>query len=255
MKITTLRERIEKANEKIAKKTNTIAKKGAQIEKKNAELAKLGYPGFTREEYYQRFDELDAKGAEVRSKVYWTVCDIENLVDDINRGAREIEETKKTLAKYEAELAGEIEKESIFLKEIPESMRDLQTELVNEWDGWDIERREFLKKQYKELGSREFCRKYGRSEIDAMHATDEDIHKENERAAKGFILNLYYRVKDITGEVTEWAGITLERGAHGFPTLTGYVIGKEGRAEVFTILAGGYNVQRLHIRVLVKERA
>ena len=68
------------------------------------------------------------------------------------------------------------------------------------------------------------------------------------------IINLYYRVRNITGEIVDWSGISAEVGTQGFPVLTGYVIGKEGRAFVETILAGGYNIQRLHIRVLVHER-
>ena len=55
-----------------------------------------------------------------------------------------------------------------------------------------------------------------------------------------------------TGEITSWAGIHLEAGSY-CAVLNGYVEGKEGRARVESILAGGYNIQRLHIRVLVKE--
>ena len=68
------------------------------------------------------------------------------------------------------------------------------------------------------------------------------------------ILDLIRRVKDITGEITDWSGIQATIGAQGFTVLNGYVIGKEGRARVESILAGGYNIQRLHVRVLVHER-
>lgn len=53
MKLTTLRERIAKAEETIEKKSNTIVKKTAQIEKKTAKLAKLGYPEITTDKYFE----------------------------------------------------------------------------------------------------------------------------------------------------------------------------------------------------------
>lgn len=73
-----------------------------------------------------------------------------------------------------------------------------------------------------------------------------EIAKENERDARVLIIDLYNRIKTVTGEVTEWADIRVSGNA-----LNGFVVGKEGRAKVETTLAGGYNIQRLHIRVLV----
>lgn len=240
MRLDTLNERIANAKAKIEKKTATIEKKKALIEKKKVQIAKLG------------FDPENIEDPRATSDLWWLVCDIGHLEEDIDRGAGEIEETKKSLEKYEAQLAGEIEKESVLIKDIPESMKRLQTELVERWDAWDIERRERIKKDRSEMDYKAFCKKYNRSErLDFIYKTDEQIHNSNMQDAKCLILNLYYRVKDITGEVTDWHGITLDIGTHGFPILSGLVIGKEGRAIVESIYAGGYNIQRLHIRVLV----
>lgn len=81
---------------------------------------------------------------------------------------------------------------------------------------------------------------------------DEDIHKANMKSAEVMIVDLFNRVREITGKVTDWTGIRAEQG-NVFPVLTGVVIGVQGRAKVETILAGGYNIQRLHIRTLVHE--
>lgn len=247
MKITTLKERIEKATQKIEKKENTITKKTAQIEKKYKALEKLGVKDPAEH------DREEFRDAENWHDIFWTYADIKHLKEDITRGGKEIEATKATLAKYEAQLAGEIEKESIFLKEIPEIFKSLQDELVETWDIWDNARKERLRKIYNELGYREFMKEYTYSDYEFMSISSEKIHSDNERDAKALILDLYYRVKDITGEVTDWDEIRATQGTNGFTVLNGYVTGKEGRAKVESILAGGYNIQRLHVRVLVHE--
>lgn len=231
MKIETLQERIQNAKTKIEKKRGTITKKSALIDKKTAQVSKVG-----------------------ADEAYWLSCEISNLTDDIERLLKEIDATEDTLAKYEAQLKGEIEKESILLKEIPESMKSLQTELVERWDKWDIERREEIKCARREMGYKEFFKRYTYSDSELMYKTNDEIHDSNMQDAKEFIINLYYRVKDITGEVTDWRGIELTAGTGGYPVLNGLVIGKEGRAYVESIYAGGYNIQRLHIRVLVHAR-
>lgn len=247
MKITTLKERIQKANEKIEKKQNTIIKKTAQIEKKYKALEKLGVQDPAEH------DREEFRDAENWHDIFWTYADIDNLKADIIRGGKEIEATKKTLEKYEAQLAGEIEKESIFLKEVPDIFISLIDELVDTWDFWDTERRDNLRKAYEELGYKEFMRTHTYADYEFRHMDEQKIHDDNLRDAKALVLDLYYRVKDITGEVTDWSGIHATQGTNGFTVLNGAVIGKEGRAKVESILAGGYNIQRLHIRVLVHE--
>ncbi len=81
--------------------------------------------------------------------------------------------------------------------------------------------------------------------------SDEQIHNDNVQAAKSLIIDLIYRVRSITGEITDWSDVRASAGTRGFTVLNGLVIGKEGRAKVESITAGGYNIQRLHIRVLV----
>ena len=260
MKIETLKERIEKAELKVSKKQNTITKKQTSIEKKSTTL--LNKFGITYNETNRlHCDDLEAMGLnrEEAWEAYWLQCDIDTLIDDINRLTKEIPEIQKTIEKYKGQLAGEIEKESIFIKEVPELMKELEVQLVAEWDRWDIERRERLLKVYREVGYKVFMKgtpeKYfydahTYADYQFMSLTDEEIHNDNVKLARAEVLDLYRRVKDITGEVTDWSGIGLEQG-NIFPILTGLVIGKEGKAFVETILAGGYNIQRLHIRTLV----
>ena len=232
MRLDTINERIANAKAKIEKKHNTIAKKEAQILKKEAQILKT-------------IDERDR---------FWLECDIKYLRQDIERAQDEIAETEKSIAKYEAQLAGEMERESILANEIPDSMKRMQAELVKEWDAYDIERRERIKKDRSEMEYKAYCKKYTVTDrMDFIYKTDEQIHRDNERDAKVLVLNLYNRVKAITGEVTDWSGIHTEYGTYFSAVLNGIVIGKEGTARVESILAGGYNIQRLHVRVLVHE--
>lgn len=251
MNITTLQERITKANAKIEKKTNTISKYHKTIAKKQAELKKItGKENFTEDDYW----ELRRQGNESEwvHEAYWVLCDIRSAEEGIKNNTKQIEETRKTVAKYEAQLAGEIEREAMYIHEVPESMKQMQADLEKVWNEFDEARKADMYEAYKQLGYRQFFNEYTYADYELIHKSIEDIHKENARAAKMMVLNLLNRVKDITGEVTDWYGIHCTYGAHGMPTLNGIVYGKEGNAEVESITAGGYNIQRFHIRVLVK---
>lgn len=231
MKIETIKDRIQNAESKIEKKQATIQKKSEWIAKKEMKIAKLS--------------------KEEKQFAQW---DIENWKNDIQRLNKEIAEIQSSLESYKQQLSGEIAKEEILLKDIPESMKRMQDELVEKWDAWDIDRRNRLKTEYKLLGWSEFHRKYKtRADYLFKDKTDEQIHNDNLQDAKCLILDLYYRVKRITGEIVDWSNIRAEQGTWGFTVLNGFVIGREGRCEVESILAGGYNIQRLHIRVLVHE--
>ena len=229
MKIETLNERLQKAIEKAAKKAQTIERKTAQIAKKEASLPKL--------------TEQDRR---------WTEFDIQHLREDIERLGREIAETEKTIENYKAQLAGEIERQRLLTTEIPENMKRMQEDLVKGWDAYDKQRRDNLKALYREQGYREFMEHHTRADYEFKDLTDQQIHDTNLRDAESIILNLINRVKAITGEITNWSGIHATAGTWGFTVLNGVVEGKEGRCEVESIGAGGYNIQRFHIRVLVK---
>ena len=225
MTIVTLNDRISKAEEKITKKTATIAKKTALIEKKNAQIEKTT-------------DEHDR---------YWLECDVRHLTEDIRRLESEIKETGVTLEKYRKQLAGEIERENTLVREVPETLKRMQAELVEKWDRWDKEDAERVLKAYREMGWEQFFKKFSYRELEEARRSEEEIHASNMRDAESAIINLIYRVRDAVGTITDWSGVHVSGGV-----LNGYVVGTEGRCVVETITAGGYNIQRFHLRVLVK---
>ena len=144
-----------------------------------------------------------------------------------------------------------MERVSVLITDMPDILRELQEELVMRWDKWDMERRDKIIADYRELDYKEFSRKYTHADVVFKSKTDEPIHDDNVQAAENLIIDLIYRVRSITGEITNWSNIRVTAGTGGLTVLNGTVIGKEGIACVESITAGGYNIQRLHIRVLV----
>ena len=229
MKIETLKERIEKKEAQIEKKANTINKKYDLIAKKQAKA--------------ETADEQDRR---------WLEGEIETLTDDIKRLGNEIKEAQATLEKYKKQLEGEIEKEQQFIKEVPQQAKDMEQMLIARWDEADKIRQTNLMEEEKEIGYRAFVQKHSYAEYEFLMKTDDEIHKSNVKSARAFVLDLLNRTKEITGEIVSWSDVHLTVGTNGYPVLNGYVEGKEGRAVVESIYAGGYNIQRLHVRVLVK---
>lgn len=230
MTIVTLTERIEKAEARIAKKRATIEKKTAIVEKKTA-----------------------AMEAEQDERERWSIsCDIKWLKQDLTRLESEIKETEKTVENYKRQLSGEIARQDALIKEVPDVLKDFQNSLIEGWDAYDKRHKAFLWAKYNSLGYSEFIHIYHRAGYEELYRTEEQYHKENVRDAETIILNLLNRVKDITGEVTSWYGLHIAPNNNGYMIVNGIVSGKMGRCEVESIGAGGYNIQRFHIRVLVK---
>ena len=159
-----------------------------------------------------------------------------------------LEEKKVILKNWEARYNKQLETELKIATEVPEAFKEARAKLVESWVAYDIEARNRMYEKRRELEYKEFRKLYKYSEDESLKHTDEEFRKIEEREADLWLLNLYNRVKDITGEVTDCSGVTW-----GGKCLDGYGEGKKGRAIVETIGAGGYNIQRWHLRVLVKE--
>jgi hypothetical protein len=169
----------------------------------------------------------------------------------IRRAQDELKAAKKTLEKRYAALE-KAKKEESEMAEFSESVlqmiehvvditfedltkaRDKNKELYYASRGDDDK----AYKMYKRLS--EFDRKL-------MWMSDDEILNYSKIAGKEFALDLINRTKAIVGNVTNW-----EHLHYGVAGLDGIVYGDKGKASVNTIVAGGYNIQRRHYRVLVK---
>lgn len=250
MTSTQITERINKANEKITKKQGTIAKKQALIQKKENALVKKFNFDLDVIRNKQNSEVYEEYGRETGYEIVSELSSIEWLKDDIARLEKEIPEIRKTVEKYEKQLAGELDREALFTRAMPKEFTALKEHFVENWDEYDKKMRAHYRAKYEELGYREWWQRFNGSNYQLMNSSDEQIHKNNLRDAENLIIDLYNRVKDVTGEVTGW-DVRLDIGNGGFTVLTGIVTGKEGKASVESIEAGGYNIQRLHIRTLV----
>lgn len=93
--------------------------------------------------------------------------------------------------------------------------------------------------------------KYGDSFFQAWKNASFDpdwLDKKIEEEKKAKIIDLMTKVSKITGVITNATNLHLENG-----DINGIIIGEDGKARIQTIGAGGWNIQRAHLRVLVHE--
>lgn len=121
-------------------------------------------------------------------------------------------------------------------------------------------------RQYKDLNERVKRAKalpssltwmvYSRNADD--HVNQEELNRILDKEVESKYWSMVNKVTDITGEIVDARGLRIA----GDGNLNGIIIGKDGKAKLETILAGGYNQgiivnvkhgQILHFRVLVRE--
>lgn len=240
MKVEELRERLQKAEENVEKRKATIERQKKQLEKKIAEAVKLGCNPDT---------ETSSTYADgVHHDQYWAMCDVSNKKTEIKDSYKKLAELEKIVNNWKEKLDKAEFNDDFWKREIPEALKSYRTYLVEEWNKYDKEKRERLQAKYSELGYTDFIKKYKYTGYEFMSYSDEQINKDNETVATNLILDLYSRVFKYTGKITSWDYLTISQGH-----INGWVKGEKSNARVESILAGGYNIQKLHVRVLVHE--
>ena len=263
MEIKELEIRINKCKETIIKKENLIGKREKTIEKKIKSLQELGYKGSTYEELYEEKEEYKENNFNepIFQEGYSIVYDIGSYLESIKSAKKSIEDEKIKLNKYSNMLESEKEKNNL-IDNLPENVKEFVNELVYNWNRYDKNKREKINKNIKEWEgdksisykefNREMIRKYGGNYYEFSRMGDEQIEKNNEKEGKALILDFINRVNYKVGKIKSFDRLSLARNNQGFAILNGVVEGEGGAAKVESILAGGYNIQKLHIRVLVK---
>lgn len=111
------------------------------------------------------------------------------------------------------------------------------------------EEREQANAEYSE--KREFLRRTTPPIVlSCIYKSAQDIKKMLDTEEQDKVLDLVKRVTKVIGSITDASMLHIgEQNGE----LNGIVIGTDGRCEVKTIGAGGYNIQCYHYRVLVKK--
>lgn len=166
--------------------------------------------------------------------------------DDLRRRKEELEEKKQNLKNWQGKLE-QLNAENKKLNELPEQLKAMQKQIAEEIEEDTRQFIEKMKKDSKEMEYKEFRKRYKYSvELKYYYMKDDEIKKEAAHEAKEYVLDLIHRAEKKVGQITKW-NVHIDIRA-----LNGWVEGTKGKAVIETIFAGGYNIQCLHTRVLVK---
>jgi len=240
-----LQERLNKANETVTKKENLLVKYQTKYEKIRQDIITKGYD--------PDVDRYQMDGTPKHEECYWLMCDLDDVQERIEATAKAIVKAKETADKWAVKLKAEKAKEKE-REQFPQALKEYEQYLVKMWDEWDMERLNRLKEEYEKLRYREFMNKYSLADYNlVVYSTKESIHKDNVKNANASVFNLWQRVKDTVGDVVDYNLHTANGNSMEGMAINGIVKGTKGTAEVTTIGAGGYNIQRYHFRVLVNR--
>lgn len=192
--------------------------------------------------------------------------------NDLKWTTRDLEEAKKSLAKYEADLATETEKDnSRNVKAIIDFLNDWANRVFGWYDtqyaNYKVALADHMMniKKYCDMGcvKREYYKEYKeaykafndtwnflyRYLDNKNHFDTQKLKKELEQDKKAKYDDIVNRTNKICGTIKDATGLKV--GAKG--ELNGIVKGERGNARIETIGAGGYNIQCYHFRTLIHE--
>lgn len=243
-RIRTLENHINKVDGKIAKLERVIANRKKKIAYKEANVG-----SFTGED------------------LYWERCAIRGLIEDNRSAEKKIVEQKAIRKKHVARLVA-LKKDALRLAALMDKFEEFIQPIVASWNEFDIKARTEAEVKNEEMyaeiraipmggghttSRKEIRQKYEYYDFGLIGLTDEQIFKRNKDAGIKLLLDLETRIAKKVGEIEDWAGLHINRGNDGLATLNGTVKGTKGQVKVRSIYAGGYNIQRLHIRTLVNS--
>ena len=283
---------IDRKNMLIEKRFKTIGKIYAKIGKTcgmsedytaTVEFADRFYQA-VKTAYFAHRAEIEAKYGS--SDSYYSHLtegiweDVEDsYIESVRNAYEEIENRKAQIAKYEEQMDSAMDRDAVF-ESMPACMKEFMEGIIECWDLWDKMKRESAKNDHvkvselwderariwrdKGKNSPEYLQinediryiegKYTSFEWNELpYLDDDEIHERNVKAGKNLVMNLYTRVVEITGGFEDASDLKVTAGNNGCAVINGWVKGEKGIASVKSVGAGGWNIQRFHIRTLVHK--
>ena len=228
MNIEVLKDRIKKGEDKLIKKYATLERKKELLRNE-------------KEDY----------------KIKWIEIDIRKL-------EKEIEDTKRLIEGRKSKLKEEEEKEGKILdiKVFDEFLENWkckakefylrEIEKLEEYDKETEKKRKTINdyKEEREYSHDRYIKKQNLfSNLILSHPREKEIDRMLDGEVKNKKLDLITRSEKVVGKILDGNKLTI--GDNG--SINGVIIGDKGRAEIKTIYAGGYNIQCLHYRVIIKK--
>lgn len=282
MNIETLTLKVEKAQETVTKKEKTIERHEKQLQKKLDFLSSKGINVDVDDVDASRF--IDGE----RHEWTWDVAEVNMKLNDIKGAKKKLAEAEKILGNWKEKLANEQNKANYLENNCPQIIKDFLEEWKSGAIEFYLEHYEKFQVYKKKIDAKA---KKAKEELIVEHdrrTTDkllkekgldwsnvqankdhfagtivrrmDSIYDEKERLEwllktleedrKGKMFDFINRITKVTGVITDASNLYISRSGN----INGYVIGEDGKADVETIIAGGYNIQVAHYRTLVKPR-
>lgn len=268
MEIKDLETKLNSAEDRLTKAITLKGKYEAKVEKLKNQLEEAGYDINLLDTYMwsqEPYENYELKYSYKNAK---------EAVKDSERKIKELTQVRDNWkTKLELQKAKDTEFETIpqVIKDFVHNWRlrvyEITLERVTEYEAKYKEIRKLYDDSFKYgYGSpeyRELMDKYKKSyqllintygQLVQMIAfkrnKEQELNDFLDKEEKAKIFDLIARVTKVVGTITDASGLSI---GYQNGELNGIVIGTNGKAEVETIGAGGYNIQIFHYRVLVKK--
>lgn len=174
--------------------------------------------------------DVQKKYRNARHPDYWHKCDIGELREQLAANQKKLAEAKR-LDEKSAKFAEKKAAQAVAIENAPKALKAFADACEARWFAF-----------YSQTKVRKERRDW---------RTVDEIARDCQKARDALILDFLARTEKKCGTLTDCSGLHLSN-SNDSVVINGFVIGAKGRACVQSVLAGGYNIQCLHVRVLVK---